>query len=112
VWVVDTDAKGTATSRIQPVKIALAEGQVTILESGLQQGQNVVVDGADRLRAGQIVLASMARQRPGQGAGGQGSGQGGGSKKFSTGSSQPNTLAGGSSANTTSGSTHQKREQQ
>ena len=83
VWVVDTDnAKKTSTARIQPVKVALAEGQVTILDSGLQPGQNVVVDGADRLRPGQLVIASMARQRSGQGAGqgsaGQGSGQGAG----------------------------------
>jgi len=28
---------------------------VTILDGGLQAGQNVVVDGADRLRPGQIV---------------------------------------------------------
>jgi multidrug efflux system membrane fusion protein len=78
VWVVDTDAaKKTSTARIQPVKVALAEGQVTILDSGLQAGQQVVVDGADRLRAGQIVTASVARQRSGQGAAAQGpSGQG------------------------------------
>ncbi|MGD0859298.1 MAG: efflux RND transporter periplasmic adaptor subunit [Terracidiphilus sp.] len=79
VWVTDTDAKGTATAKIQPVKIALAEGQVTILDSGLQAGQNVVVDGADRLRSGQIVTVSTARQRSGQGAGGQGKGQPGAS---------------------------------
>ena len=59
VWVVDTDAKGNSTARIQPVKVALAEGQVTVIDSGLSQGQHVVIDGADRLRAGQIVLASM-----------------------------------------------------
>ena len=35
---------------MQPVKVALAEGQVTILDSGLKPGQKVVVDGADRLR--------------------------------------------------------------
>ena len=69
VWVVDTDAKGVATSRIQPVKVALAEGQVTILDSGLTGGAPVVVDGADRLRPGQIVTVSAARQRGGgQGA--------------------------------------------
>jgi multidrug efflux system membrane fusion protein len=79
VWVTETDAKGTATAKIQPVKIALAEGQVTILDSGLQAGQNVVVDGADRLRSGQIVTVSTARQRSGQGAGGQGKGQPGAS---------------------------------
>jgi multidrug efflux system membrane fusion protein len=76
VWVIDTDDKGTAVARIQPVKVALAEGQVTIVDSGLQKGQNVVVDGADRLRDKQIVTASTAHPtRSGQGASGQGSGQ-------------------------------------
>jgi multidrug efflux system membrane fusion protein len=69
VWVTDTDAKGATIAKIQPVKVALAEGQVTILDSGLQPGQNVVVDGADRLRAGQLVTVNAARQRSGQGAG-------------------------------------------
>jgi multidrug efflux system membrane fusion protein len=78
VWVVDGDpAKKTSTARIQPVKIALAEGQVTILDSGLEAGQPVVVDGADRLRAGQIVTINTARQHgSGQGATGQGTGGG------------------------------------
>jgi len=63
VWVVDTDAaKRTSTARMQPVKVALAEGQVTILDSGIEPGQNVVVDGADRLRSGQIVTISVPRQ--------------------------------------------------
>ena len=48
---------------MQPVKVALAEGQVTILDSGLKPGQKVVVDGADRLRAGQPVTVSAARQQ-------------------------------------------------
>jgi len=79
VWVVDhADAQGNGTAKIQPVKVALAEGQVTILDDGLQPGQNVVVDGADRLKAGQSVTASQARQRGGQGAKAQGPGQSGG----------------------------------
>jgi multidrug efflux system membrane fusion protein len=79
VWVVDTDAaKKSSTARMQPVKVALAEGQVTILESGLLAGQNVVVDGADRLRPGQIVIASVGRQRGGQAAGQTATGQAGG----------------------------------
>ena len=69
VWTIDTDAKGVATARIQPVKVALAEGQVTILDSGLEPGQNVVVDGADRLRTGQIVTVSTTRQQTRQGGG-------------------------------------------
>ncbi len=80
VWTIVTDAKGTATTRIQPVNVALAEGQVTILDSGLKAGENVVVDGADRLRNGQIVTVSMARQRTSQGTAGQDSGQAGGSQ--------------------------------
>ena len=80
VWVVDkADAQGNGTARIQVVKVALAEGQVTILDDGLQAGQNVVVDGADRLKPGQNVTASQARQRGGQGAKVQGAGQSGGS---------------------------------
>ncbi len=80
VWTIVTDAKGTATTRIQPVSVALAEGQVTILDGGLKAGENVVVDGADRLRNGQIVTVSMARQRTSQGTAGQDSGQAGGSQ--------------------------------
>jgi len=76
VWVVDTDAAGKATVRMQPIKVALATGQLTILDSGVTLGQNVVVDGADRLRPGQIVIASMAKQRGGQTQGAaQGSGK-------------------------------------
>lgn len=81
VWVVDTDAKGASTSRMQPIKVALAEGQVSIIDSGLQQGQQVVVDGADRLRPGAKVTVSASRQRGGQTPGqapGQGSGKDGG----------------------------------
>jgi len=108
VWVVNSDAKGTATARIQQVKVALAEGQLTILDSGLQKGQNVVVDGADRLRPGQIVIPSMAHQRPAQGGSGQGSGRGsghGGSPSTdSTGSAQP--------ADGATEHKHNKREQQ
>jgi multidrug efflux system membrane fusion protein len=79
VWVVDqADALGNGTAKIQTVKVALAEGQVTILDEGLQPGQTVVVDGADRLRPGQSVTASVAKQRGGQGAKAQGAGQSGG----------------------------------
>jgi multidrug efflux system membrane fusion protein len=60
VWVIDSAPGGSGTARIQPVKVALAEGQSTILENGIRPGQNVVVDGADRLRAGQAVIATVA----------------------------------------------------
>jgi multidrug efflux system membrane fusion protein len=76
VWVIDSDAaKKSSAARIQNVKIALAEGQLTILDSGLAAGQQVVVDGADRLRTGQTVTISVPRQHGGQ-ASGPGGGQG------------------------------------
>jgi multidrug efflux system membrane fusion protein len=70
VWVVNADGdKKKSTAKMQPVKVALSEGQVTILDSGLNPGQNVVVDGADKLSDGQIVTVSAARQRGGQASG-------------------------------------------
>jgi membrane fusion protein, multidrug efflux system len=70
VWVVDTDsAKKTSTARIQLVKIALAEGQMTILDGGLQAGQQVVTDGADRLKPGQPVIVSVPIKKGGAGQG-------------------------------------------
>jgi multidrug efflux system membrane fusion protein len=116
VWVVNTDAKGAATAQIQPVKVALAEGQQTILDSGLEKGQNVVVDGADRLRPGQNVIASSAHPRSGQGGGqsaDHGSARSGGPFTDSTGASQPGAHAG--STPPADGKTehkYNKREQQ
>lgn len=60
VWVIDHDAHGNPVARIQPVKVALAEGQASILDSGPAPGANVVIDGADRLRPGQIVTVSTS----------------------------------------------------
>jgi len=69
VWAINTDAQGVATARIQLVKVALVEGQFSIMDSGLEAGDRVVVDGADRLRAGQIVAVSGTQKRGGQAAG-------------------------------------------
>ena len=74
VWVINDDGKGGQVAQMQPVKVALAEGQNTVLDSGPTAGARVVVDGADRLRPGQPVSVAAARQRQNQ-AGGQGSGQ-------------------------------------
>jgi multidrug efflux system membrane fusion protein len=65
VWVIDSiAANGAGAARLQPVKIALSEGQFTILDSGLKAGQNVVIDGADRLRNGQSVTVAQSPKRP------------------------------------------------
>ena len=68
VWVVEKDAKGKQVANRKLVNVALAEGQVTILDSGIEAGQQVVVDGADRLQKGQLVSVSAPAQRHGQGA--------------------------------------------
>ena len=54
VWAVQMDN----TVKMEPVKIALTEGQVTILDSGVVAGEKVVTDGADRLRPGSSVIVS------------------------------------------------------
>jgi len=69
VWLVDTDSSGKQVAKMQPVKVALAEGQLTILDSGPEAGAKVVVDGADRLRPEQQVTVEAARPRTNQGAG-------------------------------------------
>jgi membrane fusion protein, multidrug efflux system len=74
VWSLDTDASGKQVAKMQPVKVALAEGQQTILDSGPEPGAKIVVDGADRLRPGAPVIANAARQRTNQGTG-HGAGQ-------------------------------------
>ena len=63
VWIVGKDAKGNSVAQMQPVKIALTEGQMAILDSGPPAGASVVIDGADRLRPGQPVTVSTPRQR-------------------------------------------------
>jgi multidrug efflux system membrane fusion protein len=73
VWTTETDSAGNSTAKIQPVRVALAEGQVTIVDSGLQGGQPVVVDGADRLRPGQPVTVTASRPQRAEQDGGAGS---------------------------------------
>jgi multidrug efflux system membrane fusion protein len=105
LWVVNSDSKGATSAQIEPVKIALAQGQVTILDSGAKAGQKVVVDGADRLRQGAQVTVSQGRQ----GGGGQGTGHGGGhgAGQGAAGGQGSATDAGGQAAGK-----HQNKEQQ
>ncbi len=65
VWAVQPDN----TVKNQSVKIALAEGQVTILDTGVTPGDKVVIDGADRLRNGASVIVSAPRAGRGGAAG-------------------------------------------
>lgn len=63
VWTVEKNSNGSMVADIKPVKIALAEGQVTILDSGVEPGSSVVTDGADRLRPGQPVTVSRSQSQ-------------------------------------------------
>ena len=78
VWVINDDGKGGQVAQMQTVKVALSEGQQTILDDGPAPGTRVVIDGADRLRPGQPVTVSAGHQHQNQTAA-QGSGQPAGS---------------------------------
>ncbi|HZP05085.1 MAG TPA: efflux RND transporter periplasmic adaptor subunit [Terracidiphilus sp.] len=58
VWIAKADAKGNGTVAMRQVKIALAQGQNTIVDSGISAGEHIVVDGAERLHDGAAVIAS------------------------------------------------------
>jgi len=96
VWVVATDADGKMVARIQPVKVALAEGQQTILDSGVTAGMKVVVDGAERLRAGSQVIVSGAQNSGQSGSAGPAQAEGDQSGDFAT---APGAAAGSGKGN-------------
>lgn len=62
VWTVGAGADGKPVAKMQLVKIALAQGQITILDSGVEPGQKVIIDGLDRLRTGSPVIVSASHQ--------------------------------------------------
>ncbi len=56
-YVVGSDKKIT----IQPVVIALTQGNSALVSSGLQAGDEVVTEGQDKLQAGSLVTAKAPR---------------------------------------------------
>ena len=54
-------AKDDGTVTVRPVKVGPTEGPITAIESGVQPGERVVVDGVDRLREGAKIETA---QRP------------------------------------------------
>ena len=65
VWVIVPDPKDATKFivRRKSVKIALAEGQQTILDSGVEPTEKVVVDGTDRLKDEAPVTINVPKQR-------------------------------------------------
>jgi len=61
VYVIKPDT----TADVRPVKVGTTEGNDASIESGLAEGEQVVIDGADKLRAGSKVLVNSGA-RPGQ----------------------------------------------
>lgn len=51
VYVVDV----RNTVSLRPVQVALAEGERSVIERGLEAGEQVVIEGSDRLREGSLV---------------------------------------------------------
>lgn len=71
VYVVDQGK----TAQVANVKVVLTQGDTTVISGGVQPGQQVVVDGQDRLQAGSPVEPSAAPGRRGQGQTASNSGQ-------------------------------------
>jgi multidrug efflux system membrane fusion protein len=51
-YIVGPDKKIT----IQPVTLALTQGNIALISSGLREGQQVVTEGQDKLQAGSVVV--------------------------------------------------------
>jgi multidrug efflux system membrane fusion protein len=66
-------------ANLQPVKVDLTQGNISLIASGVAAGDQVVVDGQDRLQAGTQVEAHSATPN------GAASGSGGGQNADSTG---------------------------
>ena len=66
-------------ANMQPVKVDLTQGNVSLIASGVSEGDQVVVDGQDRLQSGSAVEAhNTSSSGSGGGGGPQGAGGAGG----------------------------------
>jgi multidrug efflux system membrane fusion protein len=80
VYVVKEDN----TVTVRPVKLGPTQGEIVVVGSGIAAGEQVVVDGADRLREGARVELADRTPRPeraGKGGKGKGEGKGEGRRK-------------------------------
>lgn len=59
-------APGSGTVVMQPVVVDTTQGSMTVLKSGLEANQQVVVDGADKLQNGAKVSTTMSHRVQGQ----------------------------------------------
>jgi len=78
VYVVDGEAQTVST---RSVKLGASTAQVVAIEKGLEAGEQVVIDGADKLRQGAKVELAAAATRGSPAAGGEGAGSKRGKRK-------------------------------
>jgi multidrug efflux system membrane fusion protein len=70
VYVVGKDGKGNAIVNTRPIVTTLTEGSLLLVDSGLQAGEQVVIDGQEKLRNGSPVTANHGNAGSGGGGGG------------------------------------------
>ncbi|WP_249159151.1 efflux RND transporter periplasmic adaptor subunit [Bradyrhizobium jicamae] len=88
VYLVNADS----TVSVRPVKLGVTDGDRVEVRSGLNPGDHIVVDGADKLRDGaRIVVRTPTDSAHSAGAakGGEADKQGGGKRRHSEGGSKP-----------------------
>ncbi len=61
VYVVNPD---TQTASVQLIKVAMTEGQNLLVDSGVSVGQQVVVDGQEKLKPGSKVIPHISQADP------------------------------------------------
>jgi multidrug efflux system membrane fusion protein len=88
--------KADKTAEVRPVTVTLAQGNLSAIGQGLAEGEVVVTDGQDKLKAGMTVDATVAAPRRSGGAGdgsagtgAAGGGQGGDGKTSRAGAPAP-----------------------
>ncbi len=72
-YVVDSNN----TVKMQPVQVALTQGNTAVIASGLQGGDRVVTDGQEKLQAGSKVAPQAPQQQGGQSRNAQVTGEAG-----------------------------------
>ncbi|HEY0306968.1 MAG TPA: MdtA/MuxA family multidrug efflux RND transporter periplasmic adaptor subunit [Acidobacteriaceae bacterium] len=68
VYVVSDDGKGNTVVNARPIVTTVTEGALLLIDSGLQAGEKVVIDGQEKLRNGSKVVISGGAGNSGRGA--------------------------------------------
>jgi multidrug efflux system membrane fusion protein len=82
VYVVNTSSAGATTADLRPVTMGIVEGNDASITTGVQAGNNVVIDGADKLQPGSLVSFTVSpSSAPPSGSGQPGAGKNPGDKQ-------------------------------